>query len=80
MDCYKVLSPSLEALFAIGSLRPFRLRLRSDSDPAPVQQLATYKCRSNLSQVFSPKRSNPQNNEVNKPISCHTDRVSGLHA
>ena len=48
MDCYKVLSPSLEALFAVGSLRPFRLRLRSDSDPAPVQQLATY----NAGQIF----------------------------
>jgi hypothetical protein len=37
MDCYKVLSPSLEALFAIRSLRPFVCVRRSDSDPAPDQ-------------------------------------------
>jgi hypothetical protein len=60
MDCYKDLSPSREALFAIGNVR----FLPSFLAAALIRQLFSNwrRCRSSLSQVFSAyhtKRSNP---------------------
>jgi hypothetical protein len=82
MDCYKDLSPSRVALFAIGNVRFLPSFLAAALIGACSGNWRRI-IRSNLPQVFSPyhtERSNPPNNEVNRPISRHTDRVTGLHA
>jgi hypothetical protein len=48
MDCYKDLSPSREALFAIGECKVSALLLSRGSDQAPVQQPAKH----NAGQIF----------------------------
>jgi hypothetical protein len=80
MDCYKDLSPTREALFAIGSVR-----LPSFLAAALMKHLFSNwrRCRSSLSRVFSAyrtERSNLPHYEINRPKSCRIDRVTGLHA
>jgi hypothetical protein len=82
MDCYNDLSPSREVLFAIGNVRilpsrldatPIRRPFKNWRSIMPVKSFSGFLC-------ISYHRSNPPNNEVNTPISCHTDWVTALRA
>jgi hypothetical protein len=79
MDCYKDLSPSREALFAMGNVR-FLLSFLAAALIRHLFRMMPVKSFSGFLSVSYQNVLPPTHNEINRPKSCRIDRVTGLHA